>query len=301
MTLTEAKDRFLYEKQLKDCSKATVDDYHFFIKIFIDYLGDRDLTSLTMKDVENYTLSLYNRGLSKATHHTYLHHLRIFLNWCAKKEPLQFDPADISVPKSPKRKLRIYSYEDIRLIYTTDCTNDPVLNTRNRALISLMFDSGLRQKELCTIQRKDIDFSARRLKVRGKGDKERIVPIGRTTTVLIQRYMAITPYPDSKYLFCNSNGDPLTPNTVKLFMRKMASLLPFEFSSHKLRHNFATNYCINKIEKDGAVDTYSLMYIMGHESIETTERYVHLAREVIASKTCPSYADDVLDLLGVAV
>ena len=301
MTLTEAKDRFLYEKQLKDCSKATVDDYHFFIKIFIDYLGDRDLASLTMKDVENYTLALYNRGLSRATHHTYLHHLRIFLNWCAKKEPLPFDPADIKVPKSPKRKLRIYSNEDIRLIYTTDCTKDPVLNARNRALISLMLDSGLRQKELCTIQKKDIDFSARRLKVRGKGDKERIVPIGRTTAALIQRYIEMTPYPDSTYLFCNSNGDPLTPNTVKLFMRKMASLLPFEFSSHKLRHNFATNYCIDKLEKEGTVDTYSLMYIMGHESIETTERYVHLAREVIASKTCPSHVDDVLDLLGIAV
>ena len=107
MTLAEAKDRFLYEKQLKNCSQETVKSYHYFIKVFVNYVGQRDVVDLTMDDIERYALHLYGSDLSSATHHTYLHHLRIFLNWCAKHEELQFDPTEIAVPKSPKKSLRI--------------------------------------------------------------------------------------------------------------------------------------------------------------------------------------------------
>ncbi len=302
MRLEVARQAFLHEKEIAGCTEKTVKSYFFFVKVFIDYIGDRELESIVSEDIDRYTMSLYSRGLSRATHHTYLHHLRIFLNWCAKRVQLRFDPMNISVPRSPKKQIRIYSPEDIRRIYQISCADSEWLNARNRALISLMLDSGLRQMELCTITLKDIDFSARRMKVYGKGNKERIVPLGRVTIKLIERYRELVPYTGLNYLFCNSSGKKLTTNTVKLFMRKIQSLLPFEFSSHKLRHNFATNYCIDKLEQEGTVDTYSLMYIMGHESIETTERYVHVAREIIASKTCISHVDMVLlDELGIVV
>lgn len=300
MKLSEAQDRFVYEKRLQNCSEDTVKDYFFFVKIFADYQGECDIALLTMQDIENYILHLYSRELSAATYHTYIHHLRIFLTWCAKQVPLQFDPSQINVPRSPKKQLRIYSDDDIRLIYKTDCTDDPVLNARNRALVSLMLDSGLRQRELCRIRLEDVDFSARRLKVHGKGNKDRFVPIGRVTVALINRYLEISPCADRKWLFCSRYGDPLTPNAVKLFMRKMAAQLPFEFSSHKLRHNFATNYCLDQLERYRIVDTQSLMLLMGHESIETTERYVHIAKEILASKNCISHVDSILlDSLGL--
>lgn len=302
MTLEEAKQKFLHEKEVQHCTKPTVQSYHYFIKVFIDYKGNCEIESITQEDIEEYALDLYKRDLSEATHHTYLHHLRIFFIWCAKKVTLQFEPAEIAVPRSPKKKLRIYSTEDIRLIYSVECTNVDWLNARNRAGVSLMLDSGLRQMELCSITLQDIDFSAKRVKVRGKGNKERIVPLGNITIALIRQYLHLMPYKESKYLFCNQYGKKLTGNAIKLFVRKMRDQLPFEFSSHKLRHNFATNYCIDKLEHDGTVDTYSLMYIMGHESIETTEKYVHLAREVIASKTHISHVDKVLQgILGIAV
>lgn len=302
MTLEEAKQKFLHEKEVQHCTKPTVQSYHYFIKVFIDYKGNCEIESITQEDIEEYALDLYKRDLSEATHHTYLHHLRIFFIWCEKKATLQFEPAEIAVPRSPKKKLRIYSTEDIRLIYSVECTNVDWLNARNRAGVSLMLDSGLRQMELCSITLQDIDFSAKRVKVRGKGNKERIVPLGNITIALIRQYLHLMPYKESKYLFCNQYGKKLTGNAIKLFVRKMRDQLPFEFSSHKLRHNFATNYCIDKLEHDGTVDTYSLMYIMGHESIETTEKYVHLAREVIASKTHISHVDKVLQgILGIAV
>jgi len=302
MTLEKAKEQFLHDKEVHGCSEKTIKSYFFFIKVFIDYKGNCEIEYITQEDIEQYTMYLYSRDLSRATHHTYLHHLRIFFKWCAKRTTLMFDPSEIAVPRSPKKKVRIYSTEDIRLIYTTDCTAVEWLNARNRALVALMLDSGLRQMELCTIRLSDIDFVERRMRVRGKGNKERIVPLGKVTIALINCYRGLTPYPDLKYLFCSSTGKKLTTNAVKLFMRKLSGMLPFEFSSHKLRHNFATNYCIDKIEKEGTVDAYSLMCLMGHESIKTTEGYIHLAREIIASKTCISHVDKVLlDTLGIAV
>lgn len=300
MTLSEAQERFVYEKRLQNCSEDTVRDYHFFIKVFADYQGDCDIESLTMRDIESYIMSLYARDLSDATYHTYIHHLRIFLSWCSKQVSLRFSPSDIAVPKSPKKQLRIYSDDDIRLIYQTNSTDDDVLNARNRALIALMLDSGLRQRELCRICLSDVDFSARRLKVHGKGNKDRFVPLGRVTMALINRYLELCPCDGRKWLFCSRYGERLTPNAVKLFMRKMAAQLPFEFSSHKLRHNFATNYCLDQLERCNVVDTYSLMILMGHESIETTERYVHIAKEILASKNCISHVDSILlDSLGL--
>jgi site-specific recombinase XerD len=300
MMLYDARDNFIYDKRLKNCSDSTVRDYHFFIKVFLDYCGNKEVDSLTLDDVQKYILDLYSRKLSAATYHTYIHHLRIFLSWCSKKVTMKFDPSEIVVPKSPKKQLRIYSDDDIRLIYQTDCTNNEELNARNRALISLMLDSGLRQMELCNIRPCDLDFTAKRLKVLGKGNKERFVPLGRVTIALINHYLALAPIDNRKTLFCSKYGEPLTTNAVKLFMRKMAALLPFEFSSHKLRHNFATNYCIDQLEKNNVVDTYSLMLIMGHESIETTERYVHVAKEILASKSCISHVDSILlDSLGI--
>ena len=74
---------------------------------------------------------------------------------------------------------------------------------------------------------------------------------------------------------------------------KLANQLQFELSSHKLRHNFATNYCIDQFTRNNQVDIYSLMYLMGHENIETTRRYLHFAMEIIASRETISHLDTI--------
>lgn len=131
--------------------------------------------------------------------------------------------------------------------------------------------------------------------VRGKGDKERTVPLGRLTQHFMKEYVAACPF-RSDTLFVNCQGDSLTGNTVKLMVARLADVLPFELSSHKLRHNFATNYCIDQYEHKSQVDIYRLMYLMGHEDVETTRRYLHFAYEVIASRDSISH----LDRLGLS-
>lgn len=88
-------------------------------------------------------------------------------------------------------------------------------------------------------------------------------------------------------------GKELTCNAVKHMMFSIQRKLPFEFSSHKLRHNFATNYCIDQYEKTGQIDIYKLMLLMGHEDIETTRVYLHHANQIIASKMNISHLDKV--------
>lgn len=95
----------------------------------------------------------------------------------------------------------------------------------------------------------------------------------------------------SKFVFVSRNGLPLTGDAVKHMITKAASRLNFELSSHKLRHNFATNYCIDQYTEYGQVDIYSLMHIMGHEDLSTTQRYLHYAQEILASRTHVSHLD----------
>jgi len=168
---------------------------------------------------------------------------------------------------------------------------------RNRCIIALMLDSGLRLNEVCAISLSDYDFRQNLLIVHGKGSKERLVPVGQFTRYYMKKYLAALPgYISSQKpsaLFVNRDGTRITRNTVKLLVQKLSNRLPFEFSSHKLRHNFATNYCIDEYTRHGQVDIYKLMILLGHEDIKTTRRYLHLANQIIVSKSNVSHLDRV--------
>ncbi len=86
----------------------------------------------------------------------------------------------------------------------------------------------------------------------------------------------------------------MTGNAVKLLIHKIANEVPFDLSSHKLRHNFATNYCLDQYDKYGQIDILKLMTLMGHEDTQTTRKYLHFANQVIASKSNISHLDKVL-------
>ena len=88
-------------------------------------------------------------------------------------------------------------------------------------------------------------------------------------------------------------NSPITDNAVKLLVNRMAKKLPFEFSAHKLRHNFATNYCLDQYEANGQIDIYRLKVLLGHSELKTTEMYLHIANEIIASQTHISHLDKV--------
>lgn len=294
MTIENALNKYITKKQLAGLADKSIHNYKMFISFFVRFIGeDTPVTALTPDMVDSYLDYQVQRPLSKATLATYIRNAKIFLQWIERTYNVSVDASEIVVPKTPKTAPRIYSNEDIRLIFSAITCENEWLRLRNCAMVALMLDSGLRQSEVCHLKHCDVDFNSNILRVHGKGGKERLVPLGTFSKQFILDYLNICPY-ESKYLFVARHDGAVTNNTLKLAIRKIAKKLPFEFSCHKLRHNFATNYCIDQYEECGRVDIYSLMAIMGHENIETTEGYLHFAMQVLASKQHVSHLDKIM-------
>lgn len=294
-TLSEALEQFLFNKRIQGLTDKTLLCYREFIISFIAYSGDMPVFSLTSEVYKDYILSLFKRRISKATIATYVRHVKIFLVWLQGQYGLAIGAEKIKVPKSPKKNPYIYDDNEIKQIFDLAGSSGDWFSCRNCAMIALMLDSGLRQNETCTIKVKDLDMLNRILKVFGKGEKERFVPLGNLSIKLLQRYFSCCPY-SGEYVFYTKDGKRMTGNAVKLFMSRLSAQLPFEFSSHKLRHNFATNFLVDSYNERGHMDIYALLTILGHEDIHTTERYLHVANQMIYSKSHISHIDKIENL-----
>lgn len=294
MTLQQAFDDFILSRRLADLSPKTISDYQQFILPFLRSVGvNTAVDDIQQGNINDYIKSLLNRSLSKATRSTYIRHLKIFLKWVQQEYNVNYDCKRIKVPKNPKKQVRIYSDDELLQIFSCIHAESDWMTARNKCIIALMYDSGLRQSEVCHLKRSCVYFSEKRMVVYGKGSKERIVPLGALTARFMKDYFALCPY-SADTVFVNRRGAPLTCNAVKLLVGKISDKLDFEFSSHKLRHNFATNYCIDQYEENGQIDIYRLMVIMGHEDVETTRRYLHHANEIIGTKNSISHLDKVI-------
>ena len=299
MNLIEAREEFIHSRQKKDLSPISLKSYRDCLESFLQYLGyEFDINNLTPLFIERYIDMVMERGISRATKATYMRNLKIFLCWIEQTYNLQVYATSIFVPKTPKKILRIYTDCEIVEIFNSSVNYISWISDRNKAIIALMLDSGLRQNEVCTLEKKNLLFKQGIVKVLGKGSKERIVPLGNLAMQYVQRYLNNCPHKKSEYVFLNLYGIELTCDAVKHLMYKIASKLPFEFSSHKLRHNFATNYCLDQYEKYGQVDIYRLMVLMGHEDITTTRRYLHMANQIIATRTNISHIDRLMECLN---
>lgn len=259
------------------------------------------MTMLDYDIMNNYIMSLYDRQLSKASIGTYLRHLKVFFKFCEEKGLTCYKLSkEIRIPRQPKKLLTIYSNEEIQCIFDTTYTEGNWIYVRNAFAISIMLDSGLRLAEVAGLKLGDINTQKNIIKVTGKGGKERLVPVGKLSISQLNEYLDLigefsTIKADSFLLIRNEDYMPITNNAIKLFLYKLSKQLPFEFSAHKLRHNFATNYCIDEYNRTGSMDIYKLKTLLGHEEIETTTRYMHLANQIIVSNTKSSH----LDLIGI--
>lgn len=292
MTIRQSFDAFITSRRLADLADKTIKDYQEFITPFVRFVGeDKGIETLTEDDVTQYIAKLLKRSLSKSSKITYIRHIKIYLRWIEKNMGVNVNAKNIRLPKNPKRVVKIYSDEEVVELFNAIESPLKWLELRNKAIIALMYDSGLRQSEVCSLRLKNVSFSVQTLVVHGKGNKERVVPLGSLTKVFLEKYMSECPYEIADFVFCNKYGKALTCNAVKHMVSDVASKLKFELSSHKLRHNFATNYCLDQYEKQGYVDIYRLMIILGHEDVETTRIYLHIANEIIASRDSISHLD----------
>jgi integrase/recombinase XerD len=254
----------------------TVEAYRRDLKALGEYLA-KPLSAATLEELERYTAQLRADGLSNATIARRTAAARSFYRHQQLLGARGDNPAAaVALPRRSKPLPKTLSPgEAERLIQAAVGTQPRSL--RDQALVELLYGAGLRVSEAVGLDKAGVDFDDRLVRVIGKGDKERVVPIGRQAAEALRRYLARgRPFLDTRHrpeLFLNARGGPLTRAGAFLILRKLAEkagLDPTRVHPHILRHSFATHLL------EGGADLRSVQEMLGHADLSTTELYTHV-------------------------
>lgn len=293
ITIKNALELFLLDRELKGNTQKTIENYKLQVNYFIDFIGhDPDVNELNLQTLKDYQFYLSNKDrydnhpfkikengtIEKITVQSYLRQLRVFIRYLYDEEYIQTNLCDkFKLPKAPKKTIDILNeIEKQKLLNSFTETSE--LQLRNKTIIALMLDSGLRRNEVISLEYDNVHFSYNYLKVNGKGDKERLVPLGITTKKLLLKYINFRSLPEfeTKILFIDRNKRPMSDNSIKMMFARLRTKTKIKrLHPHILRHTFATDYLIN------GGDIFSLQSILGHTSLEMVRRYSHLASSYI--------------------
>lgn len=258
-------------------SPRTVDAYRRDLAAVAAFLG-APVGSATASDLERWVAGARAAGLAPSTIARRIAAVRSYFRHQVLLGARGDNPAgEITTPRRTRKLPRTLSPgESERLIEAANGTAPRSL--RDRALVELMYGAGLRVSETVGLARTSVDIDARIVRVLGKGDKERIVPLGRPAAESIRRYLALgRPHLDRRHrpdLFLNARGGALTRAGAFLILRKLAAkagLEPERVHPHLLRHSFATHLL------EGGADLRSVQEMLGHADLSTTERYTHVS------------------------
>jgi integrase/recombinase XerD len=258
-------------------SPRTVDAYRRDLALLSTYLG-KPLAQATVEELERYTAQMRADGLSAATIARRTAAARSFFRHQQLLGTRTDNPAAaVALPRRPRPLPKTLSPgEAERLIDAASGTQPRSL--RDQALVELLYGAGLRVSEAVGLDRTGVDLDGRFVRVIGKGEKERVVPIGRHAADALRRYLSRgRPYLDRRHrpeLFLNARGGPLTRSGAFLILRTLAAkagLDPARVHPHILRHSFATHLL------EGGADLRSVQEMLGHADLSTTELYTHVS------------------------
>jgi integrase/recombinase XerD len=258
-------------------SPRTVAAYRHDLGSLRDWLG-RPVSTATLEELERYVAELRARGLAPSTIARRAAAIRSFFRQQALLGSVKENPAAaLELPRRRRQLPRTLSPgEAERLLEASAGTSPRAL--RDRALAELLYGAGLRVSEAVGLERGSVDLENRVVRALGKGDRERIVPIGREAAQALRRYLAHgRPHLDRRHrqeLFLNAQGGALTRAGAFLILRQLAAkagLEPERVHPHLLRHSFATHLL------EGGADLRSVQEMLGHADLATTELYTHVS------------------------
>ncbi len=265
----------------KEFSKNTIESYKNDLEDFKEYL---DLINKTPEDTDkkdafNYLIFLSKKKLKPSSLRRKISAIRSFYKFLIKEELIKKDPTvDLTFPKNEKRLPQVLTIEEIeKLINIID--NKTVKGKRDKAIIELLYSSGLRVSEILNLKINDLDFENNYLKCFGKGSKERIVPFGELAKTYIIDYLKERERLkiDSELLFVNKKGEKLLRqhinNLLRIYSKK--AKLKKNVHPHMLRHSFATHLL------ERGADLRSVQELLGHVDISTTQIYTHLTKDYL--------------------
>jgi integrase/recombinase XerC len=283
------RDFLRYLKVERNYSDHTVRNYQGDLRQFAEFMrqrskeeGGEDRTQLIPGQVDHldiraYLASLYRRN-AKSSVARKLSALRSFFAYLVRQAEIKQNPADmVSAPKMGKPIPDFLPVDEaFQLMHGPDTDN--VLGSRDRAILEVLYSCGLRVSELTGLNLDSLNLELGIARVIGKGDKERIVPIGDKATIALSGYLErrgelLAGRPDHRALFLNNRGGRLSSRSVARLVKKYmrGCNLGRPLSPHGLRHSFATHLL------DAGADLRAVQEMLGHVSLSTTQRYTHLS------------------------
>ena len=247
---------------------------------------NRQLLAVDTDLVRLFMSKLRDRNYCKSTVARKLATLRSFYKFLVRREYTGSNPvAPIRTPKQEKRLPKFLEIEQIEKLFQ-NCDTTTLLGARDRAILEMLYSTGIRVSELIALDVADIDLGTSVIRVRGKGKKERVIPIGPGAVKAVIHYLDLrrtnvqTPKHDQEALFINKHGQRLSTRSVRRKLDKylLEAGLDLSVSPHTLRHSFATHML-----QRGA-DLRSVQEMLGHQSLSTTQIYTHLTDENLRSE-----------------
>ena len=270
-------DYLLIEKKY---SNNTIASYRNDLKIFSEYMPS-DLNKINAKKLKDYLVHLKKLKLSEKSIAHNITVLRSFYKYLMIEKVVKENPiALIELPKIKKTIPSVLSYDEITTLLNIE-VNDKY-TARNKAMLELMYATGLRVSELVNVKLSDIDLINALIRTMGKGSKERIIPLGDYAITALNIYINL--YRDSflikgrsEYLFINNHGEKMSRVGFFKIIKKLAleKGIKTKFSPHTLRHSFATHLL------DAGADLRSIQELLGHSDIKTTQIYTHVSKQKI--------------------
>ena len=282
-----AVDGFLRSLRIeRNASPLTLKSYAEDFNSFFDYLQDRvgrlpEPAETDISMLRGYVAYLHECQYAKTTIARRLASLRSFFRYCAREKLVNSNPAKaLRTPRTGRKLPSFLTTQQTVTLIEAPPTDEPS-GLRDRAMLETMYSAGLRVAELVGLNLSDWDQDANVLRVRGKGRKERIAPVGRHASSALHDWLTVREASekgrpeDREAIFLNRFGTRLTTRSVGRMLEKYvkANGLDTKISPHSMRHTFATHML------DGGADLRSVQELLGHKSLTTTQIYTHVSTQ----------------------
>ena len=261
----------------KGLSKNTVSSYKNDISSFSSWCDKEHLDRLKITDLNlnNYISNLFSIGLKSSSINRKISSIKHFYLFLLKKKVIKNSPADeITTPKQERYLPTSMSEDEVECLLSSPKTSIKI-ERRDKAMIEILYATGMRISELVNLKLTDIDFNRSVLKVFGKGSKERLVPYGEKAAEALRIYLEDRKKLDSKDVFLSNRGTRITRGAfwqrIKIYIKR--ENLKSSISPHTLRHAFAT-HLLNR-----GADLRSVQILLGHSDLSTTQIYTHIAKK----------------------
>lgn len=274
------EDYLLFLKTEKKLGDNTINSYMLDLEDFFKTFNG-SIESCTKKDILAYIS--YINGLEVSTVNRHISSLKSFFNYLVDESIIKVSPMEeVSSLKSPKKLPKYLSISEVNKLLNIPLNSE--FDYRNKAMLELMYATGLRVSELVSIEYSNIDFENSIIRINGKGKKERIIPLGEVASYYLKVYLSdyrskLLKRNTYNQVFLNNHGKPITRQGFNYILENIRELtgIEKEITPHVLRHSFATHLL------EGGADIRSIQEMLGHENISTTNIYTEVVNDVLRS------------------